>query len=269
MENPSQLYLVATPIGNLGDISHRALEVLKTVEVILCEDTRVTHKLLQAYDLPKKPLWTYNDNTATKILPKVTLALQQGKSLALLSDAGMPLVSDPGYKLVQACIAEGISVTGIPGPSAVLSALVLSGLPPHPFAFFGFFEEQSFLDAQDFRGTMIFFESPQRIVSTLEKLQKHRPQRSCVVARELTKRFEEVVRGSITDVLAILSAREKIKGEIVLLLGPPQQGQTDQEILESLRPLLDTLSFKEAVSRVSQALGVNKKRVYQLALQIK
>lgn len=266
-----RLYLISTPIGNLGDITMRALEVLKQVEIILCEDTRVTHKLLQAYSLPKKSLWTYNDNTAKNILPKVMQALKQGKCLALLSDAGTPLVSDPGYKLVQACIEQDIVATLIPGPSAVLTALVLSGLPPEPFAFLGFFEEQKFLTFQDFQGTLVFFESPHRLIATLEKLRKACHQRACVIARELTKHFEEVIRGSFDDILNLLSNRGKIKGEIVVLLGPPCFGEdkTDEDILEALRPLLDALPLKEAAMRVSQALGVNKRRVYQLALQIR
>jgi 16S rRNA (cytidine1402-2'-O)-methyltransferase len=264
------LYIVATPIGNLGDITLRAIETLKKSDAILCEDTRVTQKLLLAYSI-KKPLYPYHDHNAHKVYPTLIKELQEGKALALLSDAGMPLVADPGYQLVQACIEAAIPVTVIPGPSAVLTALALSGLPPDRFAFLGFFDVKKLDDVQDFPGTLIFFEAPHRIMATLEKLQVLFPQRACVVARELTKYFEEVIRGTTSEVFALLSQRSAIKGEIVLLLGPPpvQALMDDAAILAVLEPLLERLSLKEAVASVADALGISKKRVYQLALNSK
>ncbi|MEI8295817.1 MAG: 16S rRNA (cytidine(1402)-2'-O)-methyltransferase, partial [Alphaproteobacteria bacterium] len=214
------LYIVATPIGNLGDITLRAIETLKNSDAIVCEDTRVTQKLLRAYSI-KKPLYSYHDHNAQKICPILIKELQDGKVLALLSDAGMPLVADPGYQLVQACIEASIPITVIPGPSAVLTALALSGLPPDRFAFLGFFDVKKLDTVQDFPGTLIFFEAPHRLMATLEKLPGLFPQRACVVARELTKYFEEVVRGTPEQVFAAFSGRSAIKGEIVLLLGPP------------------------------------------------
>lgn len=264
------LYIVATPIGNLGDISLRALEMLKKVDAIICEDTRVTQKLLLNYSI-KKPLYSYHDHNAHKVSATLIKGLQSGKTLALLSDAGMPLVADPGYPLVQACIEEKIPITVIPGPSAVLTALVLSGLPSDRFAFLGFFDIKKFEEVQNFPGTLIFFEAPHRLVATLQKLQQLFPQRCCVVARELTKRFEEVVRGTLYEVFTCFAQRSAIKGEIVLLLGsPPEQVLTDDTtILAALEPLLERFSLKEAVAATADVLGVSKKRVYQLALHFK
>jgi 16S rRNA (cytidine1402-2'-O)-methyltransferase len=216
------LYLVSTPIGNLGDLSPRAVDVLSSVDLILAEDTRRTRVLLGASGI-SVPVRSYHDHNKERVTPDVIEMLRGGKRIALVADAGTPAVSDPGYYLVRRLIEEGIEFTAVPGPSAVLTALVLSGLPTDRFAFFGYMprkkgeRERVIEEAGANRGTGIFFESPHRLIKTLEVFERILPGRELVVARELTKVHEEVVRGDATRLLEHFSGKG-IRGECVLLV---------------------------------------------------
>lgn len=259
------LYVVATPIGNRSDITYRALDTLNSVDLIACEDTRVTQKLLESYGVSKK-LVSYHDHNESARTPELLNKIEKGLRVAIVSDAGMPLVSDPGYRVVHGAIERNLPITIIPGPSAVLSALVLSGLATDQFAFIGFYDAQRLAQLQNFKGSIIFFEAPHRLLKTLEELH---PEQPCVVARELTKKFEEVLRGNVGYIREVLSQRDTIRGEIVVVLGPYEQSVTDDVLLHSLVPLLDKMSVKEASESLAQALQIPRKRIYQLALRLK
>lgn len=216
------LYLVATPIGNLGDITLRAIEVLKSVDLIAAEDTRHSANLLRHFEI-RKPLVSYHEHNEARRTEELVVRLEAGASVALVTDAGLPGISDPGYRLLRACIERGLSYTILPGPSAVLTALVGSGFPANRFYFGGFLpiksgqRERELQLAQAREETSIYFESPFRLMKTLEVCAARFPDRVLCVARELTKRFEEFRIGSAGDLLAHYSARPA-KGEIVLLL---------------------------------------------------
>lgn len=217
------LYIVSTPIGNMDDITYRAVHTLRDSDFIVCEDTRTTGKLLRHFEIPKKKLMSYNDYNSQKRIPEILSHLKEGLSGSIVSENGTPAVSDPGYKLIQACIEEDIKVVPIPGPTAFVTGLVGSGLPTDSFSFFGFLPKSKKKKEDLFKGsigrTAIFYESPHRIVKTLKALADIQPDRDVCVARELTKRFEEFTRGTATEVLENFKERPKIKGEIVLLLG--------------------------------------------------
>ncbi len=221
------LTLVPTPIGNLADITLRALEVLKTVDLIACEDTRHSKRLLNHYEI-NKPLISVHEHNEEKRIPELLAELKAGKKIALVSDAGMPAVSDPGYRLLQATIQAELSHTVLPGASSVMTALVGSGLAPLPFSFYGFLpvkkgKRLKALEAGlSTQATSIFFESPHRLKSTLEILNEHHPEASICVARELTKKFETYHRGSSHEVYDYFQERS-VKGEIVLLLYPAEK----------------------------------------------
>ncbi len=218
------LYLVATPIGNLGDLTYRAVELLKEVDLILCEDTRHSRRLLDRYEIAR-PLSSYHKFNIREREEKILLALEEGKKIALISDAGTPGINDPGADLVSACCERGIAVTHLPGPCAAINALVVSGLPTDRFQFLGFLPKKSgqrermLKEALAYPGTTIFYESPHRIAKTLKQLDTLEPRAQVVMARELTKKFEEVRRGSPSDLHASCETK-KPKGEIVLLIGP-------------------------------------------------
>ena len=216
------LTIVPTPIGNLGDITLRALEALKQADMIVCEDTRQTQKLLQHYGIVK-PLMSYHDHSSAGKTAGVVALLREGKNLALVSDGGMPLVSDPGFQVVHAALAEQLAVEVLPGPSSVTTALVLSGLPTDSFTFSGFLsnkgerrrhELQALADREE---TLIFFESPFRIVKMLEDALAVLGDREAAVAREITKKFEEVLRGNLSDLIRDMTGRPR-KGEMVVLI---------------------------------------------------
>jgi len=223
--SPATLYLVATPIGNLGDLSPRAVEVLAGVDAILAEDTRHTRKLLTHADL-HTPLERFDDVTTTAKTPQIVERLAAGETLALVSDAGMPAISDPGAPLVAACRDAGITVTPIPGPSAAVAALAASGLPTHAYYFAGFpprkpGKRAKLLDTlEPFNATLVFYESPQRVAKFAAELAARFPQRTGALARELTKLHEEIVRLPLPELAADLAARPFIKGECVLLVSP-------------------------------------------------
>lgn len=269
---PLGLYLVATPIGNLEDITLRALVTLAKADFIACEDTRVTKKLLSHYGI-HKPLLIYNDAKGDATGGQIMAHLREGKRIALVSDAGMPLISDPGYKLVQQVIAENIYVTCIPGPSAGLAALLLSGLPSDSFSFQGFFprkekEAQDMLENLHASQTFIFYESPKRLEQTLKRLQASGSIQSMAVARELTKNFEQVIRGTPSEILDQL-ADFPLKGELVLILRTKAQELTQKDIDAHLIKALENQGVKGAVQDVMALTGLSKKQLYQRALDLK
>jgi len=264
------LYVVATPIGNLGDVTVRALATLAAADTIFCEDTRTTARLLDRYGIRTK-LLPYHEHNAAKVRPGIVAALREGAAFALVSDAGMPLVSDPGYRLVAEALAVGCRVTACPGPSAVLTALALSGLPTDRFCFLGFLphragERQRLLtEFVAVRSTLIVFESPSRILDCLEDIERIMPQRSVALARELTKLHEEILRGPPPEVRDALAGRPAIKGEITLVISPPaakSQKASDDEISAAIAAALETLPAGRAAAEVARRLGLDRKTVY-------
>ncbi|MGO6677009.1 16S rRNA (cytidine(1402)-2'-O)-methyltransferase [Rhizobium leguminosarum] len=270
------LYLVATPIGNLGDITLRALETLAGADVLACEDTRVTRVLLDRYGIQNRP-FAYHEHNADEAGPRLLQALEAGRSVALVSDAGTPLVSDPGYRLAQQAIAAGYRVIPIPGASAPLAALVGSGLPNDAFLFAGFLPAKD-KARRDRLGelaavpaTLIFFESPHRIGATLlaaaDVLGGARPASVC---RELTKTYEEFRRGTLADLAAHYQQVENVKGEIVLVIGPPEPVETDEADVEAmLADLSKTMPTAGAATEAARLTGLPRKVLYQRLLEIK
>lgn len=269
------LYLVATPIGNLGDLSPRAVAVLKNADVVACEDTRITGKLLSLNAI-STPMVNYHEHNADKMRPVLTARLKKGETVALVSDAGTPLVSDPGHKLVADCIKEGIYVTAVPGASALLTALQLSGLPTRRFLFQGFLPPKSsarkttLSELKNVPSTLIFYEAPQRMIETLTDMKEVLGDRDCSVSRELTKKFEQTVRGKISDILDLYAQNGVPKGEFVIVVAPPLEEKAgEQDVETALKQALETMSVKDAAAFVAQALNANKKEVYTLALKLK
>lgn len=271
--------LVATPIGNLDDLSPRALAALRGADAVLCEDTRVTSKLLARHGI-SITLWPLHDHNEEASIPGLLDKLRAGASLALVSDAGTPLVSDPGYRLVRAAIAAGVAVHAIPGANAAVMALTLSGLPPHPFLFMGFLSaragpreaELARLKAMEQAGlsaTLIFYEAPHRAAETLAALSVSLgADRPAVLARELTKRFEEVRRGTLAALLEGVQA-DPPRGEVVLLVGPPPEGGDGAAGLDgALRAAMAGMSLRDAAASVALAQGLPRKSVYARALEL-
>jgi 16S rRNA (cytidine1402-2'-O)-methyltransferase len=270
------LVLVSTPIGNLGDISTRARAVLAACDLVLCEDTRHTGRLLSAMNIRTRTEALHEHNEDARI-ESVLVRLRANQTIALVSDAGTPLVSDPGYRLIRAAIQAGLPVTAVPGPNAAITALILSGLPPLPFMVLGFPPARqaarraafSTLRAAERAGlcsTLVWYEAPHRLLETLADLLDVFGDRSAAVARELTKRFETVERGQVSS-LARIFAQEPARGEITVLVGPPEVD--DPEDLDGrLRAALATQTVKDAAALVSTATGLPRKLVYARALQI-
>jgi 16S rRNA (cytidine1402-2'-O)-methyltransferase len=277
---PPGLYLVATPIGNLGDISLRALETLRKADIIACEDTREAGKLASAYDIRGERM-PYHDHNADAMRPRVIGLLKAGRSVALISDAGMPLISDPGYKLVRDCLAEDLYVTCIPGASASLVALVLSGLPSDRFMFAGFLPPKSaarrtaLAALKSVPSTLIFYETAPRLAESLKDMAEILGDRSAAVARELTKKFEETRRAALPELAAHYEAGGPPKGEIVVVVGPPAQDAAenwnDAALDAALRAAMDEegMSVKDAAAFVASKSGVKKSLVYQRALLLR
>jgi len=276
---PGTLAIVATPIGNLGDMTQRAIDCMAAAAVIACEDTRVTAKLLAAYGI-RTPMLAYHEHNAARVRPQLIERLKQGQIVALVSDAGTPLISDPGYKLVEAAIAEDITVTAAPGASALLTALVLSGLPSDRFLFAGFLPPKSPARRTEIRtlsavpATLIFYEAPQRVAKVLEDLAAMLGPRPAAVARELTKRFEEVRRGPLDVLAAFYASAPQPKGEIVILVGPPGANAADSEMSEddidaALAAALEGHSVREAASLVAAETGLPRRIVYARALKLR
>ena len=268
------LYIVATPIGNLSDLSPRAAHILARADLIAVEDSRVTAKLLRHIGA-KRPMLAYHDHNADRVRPGL-IARMAAEAVALVSDAGTPLISDPGYKLVRDARAAGIAVTTIPGPSAVIAALTLGGLPTDRFAFFGFLPAKAgaraaaIAEAAAFRGTLAFYESGPRLAATLEALHEGLGDRPAAVAREISKRFEETVAGTLQE-LAARYAGAPPKGEIAIIIGPPGEAQAigEAEIDAALREAMARLSPSRAAADVAARLGLPRRGVYERAQQLK
>lgn len=270
------LHVVATPIGNLGDISLRALATLAAADVVIAEDTRVTKTLLAHYGIAT-PLVAYHEHNAAVMRPHLLARLAGGDALALVSDAGTPLISDPGFKLVTEALDAGIAVTSVPGASAVLAALVVAGLPTDRFFFEGFLppktvaRRQRIAELAPIPGTLVFFESPHRVAETLADLGAVLGPRAAALARELTKHFETVRRGLLPDLACALASEPAPKGEIVLLVGPPSAdapAATAEDLDAKIGKALETLSVKEAATVVAAETGQPRRQVYARAIEL-
>lgn len=272
---PAGLYLVATPIGNLRDVTVRALEVLAAADLIACEDTRVTRKLLDRYGIAT-PLTPYHEHNAAEARPKLIARLADGAAVALVSDAGTPLVSDPGYKLVREARAAGASVTALPGASAVLAALTLSGLPTDRFLFEGFLpakEEARRARINELKripATLVLFETGPRVAAALADLAAELGPRQAAICRELTKLYEEVRRGDLDTLAREAAQADEPRGEIVIVVAPPdRQDELAAVDLDALlHQALDRLSVKEAVAEIAAVTGASRREVYQRALAL-
>lgn len=274
------LYIVSTPIGNLKDITLRALEVLKEVDVVVCEDTRVTLKLLNYYGI-SKPLISFYKPRESEKAKSILKLLMDGKNVALTSDSGTPLISDPGYLLVELAIREGIRIVPIPGPSSVVSALVASGVVPVPFSFWGFLPRgnslKEFLEnLREREETLVFFESPNRVLNSLVVIKEVLGNRRVCVAREITKVNEEFIRGSLEDVIAILRERGEIKGEIVVVV----EGKRDGRASEKAKEFVDWkrvaeflvkkgLTYRDIEPLFREQFGISRKELYNYLLSLK
>jgi 16S rRNA (cytidine1402-2'-O)-methyltransferase len=278
MTRPLQpgLYLVATPIGNLADISLRALSVLARADLIAAEDTRHSMKLLTHFGIAAR-LAPYHEHNAEKERPRLLGRLRAGEALALISDAGTPLISDPGYKLVRAALDEGLTVMSIPGPSALLAALTSAGLPTDTFLFAGFLPVKSgprrarLEELKGVPATLVFFETGPRLTKSLGDMTAVLGPREAAIAKELTKLHESLVRGRL-DELAASATSEPPKGEFVVVVAPPAAGHaepSDEAIIEQLEKVLRLESFRDAVRSVAEVLNVGRARVYELGLRLK
>ncbi len=271
------LHLVATPIGAARDITLRALDVLNTADILAAEDTRNLRHLMDIHgiQLRGRRIIAYHDHNADRQRPAVLAALAEGKSVAYASDAGTPLVADPGYRLARDAAEAGHTVRALPGPSAALAALSVSGLPSDRFLFVGFppsaaGARRKWIDSwQEVEATVIVFESPRRVKQLLENICESEANRATVICRELTKKFEEVMRGTAAE-LAQRIPDEGLRGEIVVLFGHPEPVVADDDTLRAaLAGLLDTLPVKEAAAQVASRFGLPRRDVYALALEMK
>jgi 16S rRNA (cytidine1402-2'-O)-methyltransferase len=273
---PSGLYLVATPIGNLRDITLRALEVLAAADLIACEDTRRSRKLLDHYDITT-PVTPYHDHNAAAARPKLIARLMAGAAIALISDAGTPLVSDPGYKLVRTAQQAGSAVTALPGPSAVLAALTVSGIATDRFLFDGFLPAKEaarrsrIVALKAIPATIVLFETGPRIGAALADLAAGLGPREAAICRELTKLHEEVRRGDLATLARDYAGQAEARGEIAIVIAPPQQqGEVSIADLDTLlRAALDRVSLKEAVAEIVAATGGPRRTIYQRALALR
>jgi 16S rRNA (cytidine1402-2'-O)-methyltransferase len=267
------LYIVATPIGNLGDLTFRAAEVLRRCDAIACEDTRVTQKLTRHLGV-KKPLWRYDDHSGPETRARLLEAMQT-QAVALVSDAGTPLVSDPGYRLLREAREAGVPVTSLPGPSAPVVALTLSGLPSDRFLFAGFLPHKDKARAEllaelsQVPATLIFFDTAPRLAKSLAAIGDVLPGREVSVARELTKLYEECRTGSPSELAAHYQAHPP-RGEIVLLVGPPAMVATNEHDADAmLREALESSKPSQAAAQVAKATGLDRKMLYARALELK
>lgn len=274
--NTGKLYICATPIGNLEDITLRVLRILREVDLIAAEDTRVTRKLLSRYDI-STPMTSYHEHNEIVKGRELVELMKSGKVIALVSDAGMPGISDPGHRLIKACIEEEISIEPLPGPSSLITAVVISGLPTGSFVFQGFLprkkgERLAVLNELLQMGrTVVLFESPRRLNSTLKEVAEIDPSRNTVIARELTKKFEEIIRGTVSEVLDLLTSTG-IKGEIVLLFGPAEKrtvAVTEDELRNSVVELLKRgVTKKQAILEVAKKFNTSRRTVYESVVNV-
>jgi 16S rRNA (cytidine1402-2'-O)-methyltransferase len=268
------LYLVATPIGNLGDITLRAISVLARADTVYCEDTRHSGVLLSHFGI-RSPTRPYHEHNAAEQRPRILAELAANKRVALISDAGMPLISDPGFKLARDAAALGYAVISVPGASAVLTALTASGLPSDAFFFAGFLPPRKAArrsrigELAAIPGSLVFFEAPQRTADTLADLADVLGSRPAVVARELTKLHEELARGRL-DALAGAFAGRDTKGEVAIVVGPPGAADvSDEKIRSQLTTALRTMTLRDAAKSVAEGLGISKSRAYDIGLAMK
>lgn len=272
------LIIISTPIGNLGDITQRAAHLLAQADIIACEDTRRTRKLLSLLSISSSAeLWAYHDHNGAKVRPKLINVMKAGQQVALASDAGTPLISDPGYKLVTACLENDIPITAAPGPTAPIVALTLSGLPSDRFSFQGFVpqKKKAARDALEeshlLTMTQIWFETPKRLAATLKMMAEIYGNRYCVIARELTKLHETLYRGMLTDLAKQFESAPILKGELVLVVDGADKHASKvsiEKISELLRARMHKMSLRDAVEEVEDLSGLPRKQIYQLALSI-
>ena len=269
---PGTVYLVATPLGNLEDITLRALRILKEVDLIACEDTRHTGRLLRHFEI-RKPLLSYHEYNEAGRATELVDRARNGESIAVVCDAGMPGISDPGYRIVEQAVAAGVAVVPVPGPVAIEAALAASGLPTDSFRFGGFLpsrrmqRRKALAALAEETATLVFYEAPHRILATLDDVGEVLGERPVVVARELTKLHEEFVRGTPQDVSAVLQKKGSLRGEITLLIGkgaPPKSNFWDVAV--RVRELMDNdhLTRMNAIKRVAKEGGISKREVYRL-----
>lgn len=271
------LHLVATPIGNLGDVTLRALETLAAADTIYCEDTRITLRLMDRYGL-RVPLKALHEHNEAALAPSLIAEIESGKAIALVSDAGMPLISDPGYRLVKACAEAGVRVTSLPGANAVLTAVQLSGLATDSFRFAGFLpsgdgeRRRALAELMEASHTVITYESPHRLRDCVADIAARDPARPIAVARELTKLHEEVVRGSASDVLAQLAARETIKGECVVVIGGKAAAEAALDEAQIARIIADAaaaLPAGKAAQQVAKLTGLPRDEAFARIIKLK
>ncbi len=265
-ENKGILYLVATPIGNLEDITIRALNVLKEIDIIYAEDTRNSSILLKHFDI-QKPMYSYHNFNEELKCDEIIGHLKDGKNIAIISDAGLPVISDPGFEIAKVAIENNIPVTTIPGPSAGISALVSSGLNPLPYTFIGFLDSKSAKRKKEleeykyYKHTIIFYEAPHRIIDTLKDILEVLGNRHIVIARELTKMYEEYIRGNVKD---ILDSNPELKGEMVLLVdGYKEVNENGNPLLEIKALIEKGYRLKDAVKDVALMHNLNKQELYK------
>ncbi len=272
------LIIISTPIGNLGDITQRAAHLLAQADIIACEDTRQTRKLLSLLSISSSAeLWAYHDHNGAKVRPKLINVMKAGQQVALASDAGTPLISDPGYKLVTACLENDIPVTAAPGPTAPIMALTLSGLPSNRFSFQGFVPQKkkaardALEESRLLTMTQIWFETPRRLAETLKMMAGIYGNRYCVIARELTKLHETLYRGMLVDLAKQFEGAPILKGELVLVVEGAEKHSTQvsiEKISELLRTRMHKMSLRDAVKEVEDLSGLPHKKIYQLALSV-
>ena len=273
------LYLVATPIGNLADITHRALQILKDVDLIACEDTRHTHKLLQHYGITTKTV-SYHEHNEQQRTPQLVDQLKQGSDIAVVSDAGTPSISDPGYRLVRAAIENGVAVVPVPGPSALISALIAAGLPTDEFFFAGFLPSRTnarrtrLSELRTVPGTLIFYEAPHRLATTLKDACEILGERDAVVTRELTKLHEEIKRGRLSELASYFEDGDKARGEIVLLIDRNVIADTTVKTESSIAALVDRfeeegMDHRAALKKAARELGLSRAEAYRKLLATK
>ncbi len=272
------LIIISTPIGNLGDITQRAAHLLAQADIIACEDTRQTRKLLSLLSISSSAeLWAYHDHNGAKVRPKLINVMKAGQQVALASDAGTPLISDPGYKLVTACLENDIPITAAPGPTAPIVALTLSGLPSDRFSFQGFVPQKkkaardALEESRLLTMTQIWFETPKRLAATLKMMAGIYGNRYCVIARELTKLHETLYRGMLADLAKQFEGATILKGELVLVVDGADKHASQvsiQKISELLRARMHKMSLRDAVEEVEDLSGLPRKQIYQLALSI-
>lgn len=272
---PGTLYLVATPIGNLADITHRALQVLKDVELIACEDTRHTHKLLNHYGINTKTI-SYHEHNEQQRAAELIDRLKQGSDVAVVSDAGTPSISDPGFRLVRAAIENEIAVVPVPGPSALIAALIAAGLPTDEFFFAGFLPARGSArrarlnELRSVPGTLIFYEAPHRLAETLKDAYEILGEREAVVARELTKLHEEIRRGRLSELSADYAEKTDVRGEIVVLIDRNVLGDASTRAV-SIVSLVDRfeqegLDHRAALKKAARELGLSRAEAYRKLL---